>query len=71
VCVCECYVLSIYTHFSLHIMFKVFNLLFNQQAQWVKNYQDEVDRLQADVLNIEDISNSLPDGCWKRLQLEP
>jgi len=41
------------------------------QAQWVKNYQDEVDRLQADVLNIEDISNSLPDGCWKRLQLEP
>jgi len=52
-------------------MFKVFNLLFNRQAQWVKNYQDEVDRLQADVLNIEDISNSLPDGCWKRLQLEP
>jgi hypothetical protein len=52
-------------------MFKGFNLLFNQQAQWVKNYQDEVDRLEADVLNIEDISNSLPDGCWKRVQLEP
>ncbi|GFG33810.1 hypothetical protein Cfor_03510 [Coptotermes formosanus] len=41
------------------------------QAQWVKNYQDEVERLQADVQNIEDISNSLPDGCWKRVQLEP
>ncbi|XP_069688400.1 laminin subunit gamma-1 [Periplaneta americana] len=41
------------------------------QAVWVKNYQDEVDRLQADVQNIEDISNSLPDGCWKRVQLEP
>jgi coxsackievirus/adenovirus receptor len=52
-------------------MLKVFNWLFNQQAQWVKNYQDEVERLQADVQNIEDISNSLPDGCWKRVQLEP
>lgn len=41
------------------------------QAQWVKNYQDEVERLQVDVQNIEDISNSLPDGCWKRVQLEP
>jgi len=56
---------------KLLVVFKVFNLLFNQQAQWVKNYQDEVDRLQTDVQNIEDISNSLPDGCWKRLQLEP
>jgi coxsackievirus/adenovirus receptor len=52
-------------------MFRVFSLLFNQQAQWVKNYQDEVERLQVDVQNIEDISNSLPDGCWKRVQLEP
>jgi coxsackievirus/adenovirus receptor len=52
-------------------MSKVLSLLFNQQAQWVKNYQDEVDRLLADVVNIEEISSALPDGCWKRLQLEP
>jgi hypothetical protein len=53
------------------MLLEVFNLVFNQQAQWVKNYLDEVDRLQADVQNIEEISKSLPDGCWKRVQLEP
>jgi hypothetical protein len=52
-------------------MSRVFSLLFNQQAQWVKNYQGEVERLLEDVMNIEAISSALPDGCWKRLQLEP
>ncbi|PSN35327.1 Laminin subunit gamma-1, partial [Blattella germanica] len=41
------------------------------QQQWVKSYQDEIDRLQADVQNMEDISEALPEGCWKRVQLEP
>ncbi|KAJ9596346.1 hypothetical protein L9F63_012621, partial [Diploptera punctata] len=41
------------------------------QQQWMKNYQDEIERLQADVQNIEAISASLPDGCWRKVQLEP
>jgi coxsackievirus/adenovirus receptor len=53
------------------MLIKRFQFVVNWQAQWVKDYQDEVDRLQTDVQNIEDISNSLPDGCWKRVQLEP
>ncbi|XP_046391414.1 laminin subunit gamma-1 isoform X2 [Ischnura elegans] len=42
-----------------------------QQNQQLKDYEKEVARLRAEVLNIEDIKKSLPDGCWKRLKLEP
>lgn len=43
----------------------------NLQTQWVKNYEDEVARLKIEVQNIEEIKNSLPNECFKRLQLEP
>lgn len=43
----------------------------NLQTQWIKNYEDEVARLKIEVQNIEEIKNSLPDVCFKRLQLEP
>ncbi|KAF4517691.1 hypothetical protein B566_EDAN016517 [Ephemera danica] len=42
-----------------------------QQMQWMKDYTEEVARLRAEVNNVEDIRNSLPDGCWKRVKLEP
>lgn len=41
------------------------------QNQWIKNHEDELDRLQKEVKIIEDIHLALPDGCWKRVQLEP
>ncbi|XP_063244920.1 laminin subunit gamma-1 isoform X2 [Bacillus rossius redtenbacheri] len=42
-----------------------------QQAQWMKSYEEELDRLRAEVDNIQAIHDSLPDGCWKRVVLEP
>ncbi|XP_071445859.1 laminin subunit gamma-1 [Hetaerina americana] len=42
-----------------------------QQSQHLKDYQEEVARLRAEVMNIEDIKKALPPGCWKRLKLEP
>ncbi|CAB3367583.1 Hypothetical predicted protein [Cloeon dipterum] len=46
-------------------------MLKNQQTQWIKDYSEEVSRLRTEVDNIEEIRNSLPDGCWKRVKLEP
>jgi hypothetical protein len=37
----------------------------------MRDYGDEVARLRIEVQNIEDIRASLPDGCWKRVKLEP
>lgn len=41
------------------------------QSQWMKSYQEDVDRLTADVDNIQDIRDALPKGCFKQLILEP
>lgn len=41
------------------------------QNQWVRDYEEELARLRLEVDNIEAIKNALPDGCWKRLKLEP
>ncbi|XP_031846744.1 laminin subunit gamma-1 isoform X2 [Nomia melanderi] len=43
----------------------------NLQTQWVKNYEDEVNRLRMEVENISDIRKVLPVDCYKRVQLEP
>ncbi|XP_024947566.1 laminin subunit gamma-1 isoform X2 [Cephus cinctus] len=43
----------------------------NLQTQWVKNYEDEVNRLRIEVENIEDIKKALPTDCYKRVRLEP
>lgn len=37
----------------------------------MKSYQEEVDRLAAEVDNIEDIRDALPRGCFKQMTLEP
>ncbi|XP_034232146.1 laminin subunit gamma-1 isoform X2 [Thrips palmi] len=41
------------------------------QMQWMKSYQDDLDRLTAEVNNIEDIRDALPAGCFRQLALEP
>lgn len=43
----------------------------NMQTQWVKNYEDEVNRLRIEVENIDDIRKALPADCFKRVRLEP
>lgn len=43
----------------------------NLQTQWVKNYEDEVNRLKLEVENIDDIKKALPTDCHKRVRLEP
>uniref|UniRef100_T1IVA6 Laminin subunit gamma-1 n=1 Tax=Strigamia maritima TaxID=126957 RepID=T1IVA6_STRMM len=41
------------------------------QAKWVRDYEEEVKKLRIEVKNIQTISESLPDKCYKRVQLEP
>lgn len=43
----------------------------NIQNQNMKTFQNEIDQLDSDVNNIKLISDSLPDGCFKRTRLEP
>nr|CAD7262431.1 unnamed protein product [Timema shepardi] len=43
----------------------------NLQTQSMKNYDEELKYLRHEVENIEDINESLPEGCWKRMVLEP
>lgn len=43
----------------------------NLQTQWVKNYEDEVNRLRIEVENIDDIRKALPTDCYQRVRLEP
>lgn len=37
----------------------------------MKQYQEEHDELRSEVDNIKDILDQLPDGCYKRIVLEP
>lgn len=46
------------------------NLNQNQKG-WIKDYQDEVNKLIRDVNNIAKIRESLPNGCFRRSRLEP
>ncbi|XP_075230002.1 laminin subunit gamma-1 isoform X2 [Lycorma delicatula] len=41
------------------------------QSQLVRSYEDEILKLRAEVRNIEEIHNSLPNDCFKRTRLEP
>lgn len=45
----------------------------NRQALWLKNYEDELVELRAEVENIEEIRNSLPPDtiCYRKIRLEP
>ncbi|KAF7284665.1 hypothetical protein GWI33_021849 [Rhynchophorus ferrugineus] len=41
------------------------------QNDLIENYKDQIKVLRNDVSNIEQIVASLPDGCFKRVELEP
>jgi coxsackievirus/adenovirus receptor len=43
----------------------------NHQNNDIKKYKAEIDFLENEVTNIQEISNSLPQGCYKRTHLEP
>lgn len=42
-----------------------------EQNIWMRDYTAEVEQLKKDVKNIEDIKNSLPNKCYRRVVLEP
>lgn len=41
------------------------------QNELIESYKEQIRVLQADVDNIEQIVNNLPDGCYRRVELEP
>lgn len=43
----------------------------NNHQRWMKQYQDEYDTLTVDVENVKEILDQLPNGCFKRIMLEP
>lgn len=42
----------------------------NQNAL-IQMYEDEIQSLRKEVENVENIANSLPDDCFKKVILEP
>lgn len=42
-----------------------------EQNDLVQAYVVQIDWLKDEVANIKEIANALPDGCFKRVQLEP
>lgn len=47
------------------------NELKNNQNHLIKSYNNEINELEAEVLNIQAIADALPDACFKRTRLEP
>lgn len=45
--------------------------LNEEQKKSIHNYEDELEKLSADVANIAKIRQSLPDKCFRRNRLEP
>uniref|UniRef100_A0A2A4JWY1 Laminin subunit gamma-1 n=1 Tax=Heliothis virescens TaxID=7102 RepID=A0A2A4JWY1_HELVI len=43
----------------------------NNHQRWKKQYEDEHDHLRLEVDNIKEILDQLPEGCFKRIVLEP
>ncbi|KAJ0183971.1 hypothetical protein K1T71_000394 [Dendrolimus kikuchii] len=43
----------------------------NNHQRWMKQYQEEHDQLQGEVENVKNILSQLPEGCFKRIVLEP
>lgn len=42
-----------------------------EQDELIDQYNKEIEKLERDVLNIEQITRSLPNGCFKKIKLEP
>lgn len=43
----------------------------NHQNSDMKRYKADIKQLESEVANIKQISNTLPDRCYKRQRLEP
>ncbi|XP_050515179.1 laminin subunit gamma-1-like [Diabrotica virgifera virgifera] len=43
----------------------------DDQSNLIEQYHIDIQKLQADVDNIEAIVNALPEGCFRRVELEP
>lgn len=41
------------------------------QSDLIINYKMQIDELQKEVDSVERIAKALPDGCFKRVELEP
>ena len=37
---------------------------------WVSDYKQDISELEADVMNVKEIIESLPDGCFKTIDIE-
>ncbi|KAH7979957.1 hypothetical protein HPB49_012193 [Dermacentor silvarum] len=42
-----------------------------QQQGWMHDYEAQIEQLKRDVANVKDISDSLPNRCFRRIKLEP
>lgn len=42
----------------------------NQVKMWVQDYSNELKELEADVRNVREIMESLPNGCFKNIEIE-
>lgn len=42
-----------------------------KQSILIDDYQNEIMRLQKEVEQVENIARALPDGCFKKVTLEP
>ncbi|KAF5273327.1 hypothetical protein FQR65_LT04750 [Abscondita terminalis] len=56
---------------NLDVMIERLQKEHKQQNMLVEAYSAEVEWLRKEVANIREIANALPDGCFKRVQLEP
>lgn len=45
--------------------------LHRKQNQSIESYNKEIEYLKSEVASIQLIAESLPDGCFKRVELEP
>lgn len=43
----------------------------DEQNMWIRDYEDEIRKLERDVRNIANIRATLPDACFRRIKLEP
>lgn len=46
------------------------NFFFFQVKLWVQDYNQDLSELEKDVQNVKDILDSLPDGCFKNIDIE-
>ncbi|KAF2893290.1 hypothetical protein ILUMI_12883, partial [Ignelater luminosus] len=56
---------------NLDILIEQLQKEHKEQNVLVDAYNVEIEWLKKEVANIREIANALPDGCFKRVQLEP